>query len=420
MGKYRNLKETMKKVKVFTTALSIFILLGNFGTVFAQGEITPTITPDLTAQLPVQTPTPETTTNPLDEDLPLCLPGVYLEEPYDCLPMGSSLILTELAKKGLTIPLKPLSAIKPDANLVTLDQKYAKLNLQEGVQAAFYPNLDSAVAGVNAFRFLPAGQLLYIAYTYQSDVAGNHFVQVETGEWVRASPTNYSPFQGLQFTKNPSNSFGWILDQNNPRKEPGYQAETINENLVREQVVQVYDAVDADNTTWYMIGLGKWVEQRYIGVVNIMQSAPDEKITNGRWIEVNLYQQTLAVYENNQIIFATLIATGADPYFTQPGTFQVYEKKDLETMTGSFAAGKTDYYYLENVPWTMYFDQNRALHGAYWRALFGYTQSHGCVNLSVGDSHWIYDWANVGDWVYVWDPSGATPTDPAFYTQGGA
>jgi hypothetical protein len=385
----------MKKLKVFTIALLMMILLGNIGTVSAQGEITPTSTPETTAELPAQIPTAEPANSPLDEDLALCLPGVYLEEPDDCLPMGSSLILTELAKKGLTIPLKPLSAIKPDSSLVNLDQKYAKLNLQEGVQAAFYPNLDSAVAGVNAFRFLPAGKLLYIAYVYQSDVGGNHFVQVENGEWVRASPTNYSTFQGLQFTKTPANSFGWILDQNNPRKEPGYQAETLNESLVREQVVQVYDAVEADNTTWYMIGLGKWVEQRYIGVVNIMQSAPDEKITNGRWIEVNLYQQTLAVYDNNQIVFATLIATGADPYFTQPGAFQIYEKKDLETMTGSFAEGKTDYYYLENVPWTMYFDQNRALHGAYWRALFGYTQSHGCVNLSVGDSHWIYDWANV-------------------------
>jgi len=349
----------------------------------------------------------------------LCLPGIYLEDPEDCLPLGSSQILTDLARKGLTVPLKPLPAGKPDTNYVNLDQNYAKLNLQTGVKAAFYPNLDSAVAGINAFRFLPAGNLLYIAYAHQSDVGGKHFVQMETGEWVRASPTYYSPFQGLLFSKAPSNSFGWILDQNNPSREAGYQAETINENLVREQIVQVYDAVEADNTTWYMIGLGKWVEQRYIAVVNVMQAPPDG-VTNGRWIEVNLEQQTLVVYDNNQIVFATIIATGVDPYFTQPGLSQIYEKKDLETMTGAFAADKSDYYYLENVPWTMYFDQNRALHGAYWRALFGYPQSHGCVNLSVGDSHWIYDWAQVGDWVYVWDPSGQTPTDPSFYGQGGA
>jgi lipoprotein-anchoring transpeptidase ErfK/SrfK len=89
-------------------------------------------------------------------------------------------------------------------------------------------------------------------------------------------------------------------------------------------------------------------------------------------------------------------------------------------MTGAFETGKVDYYFLQDVPWTMYYDQKRALHGAYWRAMFGFPQSHGCVNISVGDSHWLYDWANVGDWVYVWDPSKKTPTDPALYGSGGA
>jgi len=405
----------IKKIILGLFFLPLFISL-NFDMTSAQAQTNATITPT-----PMNSsPTAEATPFSEENVKALCLPGVYLTEPEDCLPLGSSVILTELAKKGLTIPLRPLAAQKPDASLVNLDKKYAKLNLQEGVQAAFYPNLDSAVAGINAIRYLPAGRLLYISYIYQADVDGKHFVEVENGEWVRASPTTYSTFQGLQFMKNPSNSFGWILDVNKPSKEPGYQAKKVNETLTREQVVQVYDTVEKDKTTWYMIGLGKWVEQRYIGVVNIMQSAPDAQITNGRWIEVNLYQQTLAVYDQNQLVFATLIASGVTPFYTKPGTFQIYEKKEFETMTGSFEAGKTDYYYLENVPWTMYFDQNRALHGAYWRALFGYPQSHGCVNLSVGDAHWLYNWANVGDWVYVWDPSGATPTDPAFYTPGGA
>ena len=89
-------------------------------------------------------------------------------------------------------------------------------------------------------------------------------------------------------------------------------------------------------------------------------------------------------------------------------------------MSGAFASDKSDFYYLADVPWTMYFDEARAIHGAYWRAWFGIPQSHGCVNLSIGDARWVYDWAQEGDYVYVWDPSGQTPTDPKFYTQGGA
>jgi len=89
-------------------------------------------------------------------------------------------------------------------------------------------------------------------------------------------------------------------------------------------------------------------------------------------------------------------------------------------MSGAFEADRSDFYYLEDVPWTMYFDQARALHGAYWRQWFGWPGTHGCVNLTIGDARWLYDWAVEGDWVYVWDPSGETPSDPSLYGPGGA
>ena len=89
-------------------------------------------------------------------------------------------------------------------------------------------------------------------------------------------------------------------------------------------------------------------------------------------------------------------------------------------MSGSFEPDRSDAYYLESVPWTMYYDGSRALHGAYWRANLGFPQSHGCVNMSLADSHWLFNWAKDGDYVYVWDPSGRTPVDPQVYTKGGA
>ena len=217
----------------------------------------------------------------------------------------------------------------------------------------------------------------------------------------------------------PSNSFGWIVDQVKPRTAPGYSAPETNNVLYRETIVQIYDIQTIDNTKWYMIGLDKWVERRYIRQMEILTSPP-EGVDNGRWIDINLYEQTLGVYEDGKLIFATLVATGVDPFFTKPGLFQIYDKLEKTNMSGSFEPDRSDYYYLENVPHTLYYDEARAIHGAYWRTLFGYPQSHGCINLSIGDAAWVYNWAKLGDWVNVWDPSGETPTDPDFYTPGGA
>lgn len=360
-------------------------------------------------------PTPETPVTDISyEGKPICTPGVYFVTPKDCLPLGPSATLTQWARRGMTLPLRPLPGSHPDFSYTVLDQKYAKLNLLPGVQASYYPNFDAAVASEGALSTLPFGQTLYITYKNVSYYDDNPYVTNERGEWIRASPTTFSTFQGLLFKQQPLNSFGWIIDAVSPYREPSINAKKVNLNLNRGDVVQVYDKVAAEGTIWYMIKPGQWVDRNKIRVVSPTQTAPDG-VDNGRWIEINLFEQTMTVYEDNNLVFATLVATGYEPYYTQPGLFQIREKKELETMTGAFATGKTDFYRLENVPWTIYYDGPRALHGAYWRAMFGYEQSHGCVNLSVGDSHWLYDWAAVGDWVYVWDPSGKTPTDPEFY-----
>jgi lipoprotein-anchoring transpeptidase ErfK/SrfK len=146
---------------------------------------------------------------------------------------------------------------------------------------------------------------------------------------------------------------------------------------------------------------------------------PFEEIED-RWIEIDLYEQTVAVYDGGRLVFATMISSGIEPFWTRPGLFQITEKLETTPMSGSFEIDRSDYYYLEDVPWTMYFDEARALHGAYWHTGYGYPRSHGCVNISPGDARWLYDWAEVGDWVFVHDPSGLTPTDPALYGSGGA
>jgi lipoprotein-anchoring transpeptidase ErfK/SrfK len=58
-------------------------------------------------------------------------------------------------------------------------------------------------------------------------------------------------------------------------------------------------------------------------------------------------------------------------------------------------------YYLPNVPYVMYFFQGYGIHGTYWHNNFGTPMSHGCVNLTIEDSAWIFDFASVGTVVFV-------------------
>jgi len=321
---------------------------------------------------------------------------------------------------GLSYPQKALPAYQTDEKTAKMPFGYAKLDVDPRKPVRTFPSLAAAVAAEGPSGSIPPGATRWIAFQDRMDVNNNHYVALaESGEWVRASPADYSRFRGLVFRQTPDHNFGWLVDQTNSRVGPGLSFPQTGVNYRRDTQVEVFSEATANETTWYQIGINEWIERRYVRIVDV-NNTPPEGITGNRWIEVNLYEQTLAVYDQGQLVYASMIATGMDPFFTRPGIFQIREKKETETMTGSFTADRSDYYSFEKVPWTMYFDGARALHAAYWRTLFGYPASHGCVNLAPADAHWLFDWANVGDWVYVWDPSGQTPTDPAKYGDGGA
>jgi hypothetical protein len=350
----------------------------------------------------------------------VCLPEAYIKTPVDCLALGPSQTLTTLAQQGISYPPRPLFASHPPRELTTNPVNIARLNLKATEPGFVYGTLDDAVAGNNPVRQIAPGEgLRYVSYVQTTDVDGHHFVQLKTGEWMRASPSGYSYFQGLLFSKTPSNSFGWVIDRIYARQEPSWNAPEVGDLIQQNTVVQIYEEAEAEGMHWFRIGTDQWVPFLKSRRVTI-DTNPPAGVTGDRWISVDLYNQTMSVYDKRQLVFSTLIASGGKPFYTRPGLFKIYKKKPLETMSGAFETGKTDYYYLEDVPWTMYFDQARALHGAYWRPWFGVAGTHGCVNLSIGDAAWLYQWANEGDPVYVWDPSGETPVDPSLYGAGGA
>ncbi len=343
----------------------------------------------------------------------VCEADAHAAQAGGCLPLGPSAYLANLARVGLTLPSRPFPAYKPSPDLTKIPYRY--FHVSGDMPTRFYPSLaDAQAKSENALTYAPG--FVYISYT-STDESG-HFFLSKGGYWLRGDGYRIqetSKFQGLLFRETPRNAFGWTIEQIPVKSAPGYGSAETGLQLPLSTVVQVYRTEIVDDMEWNLIGPDQWVEGRKVAVVT-PNPTPPEGVTANRWIEVDLKEQTLAAYDNNEMVFATMGATGAEPFWTRPGVFQIFEKKEAETMRNN---DPTDFYYLEDVPYTMYFDGARALHAAYWRARFGYPQSHGCVNLSIGDARWLFDWADAGDWVYVHDPSGQTPTDPALY-QGGA
>jgi hypothetical protein len=323
----------------------------------------------------------------------------------------------EMAQYGFTFPEIPLPIQKPDPDLAILDYFYAYVIPE---RAPIYRTLTDAIEENKGNIVMRTTRgFTYVAISETASGNGKHYYRNKFG-WMDGDDllfTQVPDFQGVLFLQPPKHDFGWILSVFSPggitetKRTPGYENDDYTGHYLEyQEMVQIYDVVTVGDWDWYMIGPDEWLEQRTVAKVS-PRTSPPENLDWDRWIEVNLYEQTLAVYEDGQLIFATLIASGKAPLYTYPGIFKIEEKLDLTTMR--WLAGEDISYNLEEVPWSMYFDQDRALHGAYWRASLGYPQSHGCVNLSVGDAHWLYNWAELDDHVYVYDPSGETPLSEA-------
>ena len=112
------------------------------------------------------------------------------------------------------------------------------------------------------------------------------------------------------------------------------------------------------------------------------------------WVDVNLTQQMAYAYAGDTIVNSFLVSTGTWQHPTVTGQFHVYVKYQYTDMSG-------DGYYLPNVPYTMYFFDGYALHGTYWHNNFGTPMSHGCVNFSIPDAEWVYNFSSVGTLVNV-------------------
>jgi len=128
-----------------------------------------------------------------------------------------------------------------------------------------------------------------------------------------------------------------------------------------------------------------------------------------KWIEVDLGKQKMIAHQGNAVFLETLISSGLWGK-TAPGEFRIWYKIRSTKMEGGNKALGT-YYYLPNVPYTMFFNNDIGIHGTYWHQNFGQPMSHGCVNTPTPVAERLFYWTDppMPDGVYAVRSSDVNP-----------
>jgi len=233
----------------------------------------------------------------------------------------------------------------PDPALADLPYHYLQVL---DARVPLYTTLDDAVNGTNRSRSLIPG-FDFVSFDSQVKVNGKWYYRTVSDFWMPGQKASYlgsiPKFQGRVFERSPDTDFGWVLTELRSQPAPGSDAAIYTGNPYRRyDTVRIFEEREVEGTRYLKIGEDEWIAAERVGRVTL-RGGPPEGVESERWIDVNLAQQTLAVYEDGELAFATLISSGEEGNWTRPGTFEIKSKLDTELMRGSFAADQSDYYY---------------------------------------------------------------------------
>ncbi len=274
---------------------------------------------------------------------------------------------------------------------------------------------------------------------------------------TKLKPDTGSPWHGVEIADPSELPFAFVREQGAARFSISGGSATRGDELEHRSVVPLGGKVKrADGGERYLATKsGDFVRASDVGVVIAPRTWPKVAEAGEKWIEVNVTEQTLVLWEGKRPIYATLVSTGREEYPTVLGEFRIKNKHITATMDSNEASdvgggparqtasvddesdaprpkaaskkkdskkkgdkdkgkkaegapaaipkkGDGEYgvtkrrgegtYQLRDVPYIQYFAAGFALHAAYWHDVFGKQRSHGCVNLSPIDAHRVFKW----------------------------
>ena len=275
----------------------------------------------------------------------------------------------------------------------------SRIGVSDGIlHTRDYRQVNAAVDVLDA----PGGNVLYHREHAEFFVSLLRIVdgwaEINPGEWIPANvlgPAYLSQLNGITLENGIEDleyPVGWTRSAVTFwSTAPGEEAPITNANAFAPYYfAHIFAEVEVDGVLWYQVGVDQWLPAEEFNILRPIEKPED--IDTRVWVAVDVAEQIVMAYEDEKLVFASLVASGEPWSPTESGFFRVYLQYGHRNMTRG-NPNDSWFYFMEDVPFTLYFNGDRALHGAYWHDAFGETQSHGCVNMSLNDAYWLYTWA---------------------------
>ena len=261
--------------------------------------------------------------------------------------------------------------------------KLGTYGLVRGEVEAFRSKED-AEAGANGRALVGKNSVRAAGST---TIDGVRYWRTTRGELINASSIRYispSRFRGVALLGEDVQMPAWVRSRRPIKTRSARGA--INGELAGRAVVTILE----QKGKRVRVGDDAWVSRSELRATTTT-APPEGTGADEKWFDIDLDEQVLVAYEGERPVYATMVSTGKKPKHRTPTVIaRIATKHERTTMNNA----KGDAYSVADVPWTMFYDRDYAVHTSYWHDGFGSERSHGCVNLSPHDARVLYHWSS--------------------------
>jgi len=237
----------------------------------------------------------------------VCVPSLMWRSPELCPPYGPGTTRYRIASIRLPNPLPELPVLElpheEEEDVVPYAYAYVKT-----LPLNIYRHPIEAAMGLPPVRTMLSGDW-WVSVDGLVEYEGQRWYQINEEEYVPADALSLagpSRFQGIFLTEQPQHPLAWINRWVQPSVVPQGALNAAVEPINRYQLVPIFAEEQRGDEIWYLVGPDQWIEQENVSRVDV-DPPPPEVGPGEKWIEIDLFEQTVAAYQGERMVYATLI-----------------------------------------------------------------------------------------------------------------